>query len=176
MQPHITSHIAHQRKKKTGGALPSSIIKKDKLVPASHIFQKYPKLLCESRIGTLAVKLAKDAYFGEDVMVQCTVAGERDLPGLPLDELHQLKQALYMQFHQFFVEGGRRPGTPRHVTYVITFERGRSTAHCLSPNASHPRTSAFRFPGTSRSIFCTVRSLRYSFSWRDSKKKRKVSS
>lgn len=102
VQPHITSHIAHQRKKKTGGALPSSIIKKDKLVPASHIFQKYPKLLCESRIGTLAVKLAKDAYFGKDVMVQCTVAGERDLPGLPLDELHQLKQALYMQFHQFW--------------------------------------------------------------------------
>ena len=43
--------------------------------------------MCESKLPTLAQKLAKEAYFGEAIMVQCTVAGDRDLPGLPEYEL-----------------------------------------------------------------------------------------
>jgi hypothetical protein len=50
----------------------------------------------------LAQKLAKEAYFGETVMVQCTVAGERDLPGLPELELKQLKSTLLSLFPQYW--------------------------------------------------------------------------
>ena len=102
VQPHNSSpgYTVHQQRKKNIGALPSSVIYKDRLIPVCQVFQNYPKLLCTSKVGSLAVKLARESYFGEDVMVQCTVAGERDLPGLPVDELQQLKQALYMRFHQ----------------------------------------------------------------------------
>ena len=40
---------------------------------------------------TLAVKLAKEAFFGENIMKQCTPLGERELPGLPTVELGTLK-------------------------------------------------------------------------------------
>ena len=97
----VHGQVIQRKKKSAVGTFPSSTINKDKLIPVSNVFQKYPKLLCESKVGTLAVKLAKDALFGE-VMVQCTIAGERDLPGLPAEELRQLKHALYMQFRQYW--------------------------------------------------------------------------
>ena len=78
--------------------LPSSVIDKHKLATVNDVLMKHPKLRCASKIGTLAVKLAREAVFGDDVMAQCTVAGERGLPGLPTKELQQLKQALFMQF------------------------------------------------------------------------------
>ena len=93
-----TSHL----RKSGPGTVPSSAINKTKLVPVSTVIHKYPNLLCESKIGTLAVKLAKDSFFGEDVMVQCTVAGERDLPGLPTDELRKLKDSLFMRFPHYW--------------------------------------------------------------------------
>ena len=55
------------------------------------VLHKHKKLACASQVGTLAVKLAKQAYFGEMVMVQCIVAGDRGSPGLPTAELQQLK-------------------------------------------------------------------------------------
>lgn len=82
--------------------LPSSAINKGTLHQATTVFHKYPGLICESKIGTLATKLAREAFFGEDVLVKCTVAGERDWPGLPSEELRQLKHALYMQFPQYW--------------------------------------------------------------------------
>ena len=83
---------------KANKPLPSSVINKQKLVTVNEVLMKHPKLRCASKVGTLAVKLSKDAFFGQDVMAQCTVAGERDLPGLPAEELQQLKNALFMQF------------------------------------------------------------------------------
>ena len=59
-----------------------------------------------SKVGTLAVKLVKDSFFffflGEDLMVECTVAGERELPALPTEELRQPKHALHMRFNQYW--------------------------------------------------------------------------
>ena len=60
---------------------------------------KHPKLRCTSKVGTMAVKLAKDALFGEDAMARCTVAGEHDLPGHPIEELQHLKHTIFMLFH-----------------------------------------------------------------------------
>ena len=85
-QPGPGVHAEPIRAKPGNVALPSSAI------------MKHPKLRFSSKIGTLAVKLARDAVFGDDVMAQCTVAGERGLPGLPTKELQQLKQALFVQF------------------------------------------------------------------------------
>ena len=60
------------------------------------ILSKFPKLLrCDSKVGTLAVKLAREAIFGDDVMVKCTVMGEREHPGLPAAEL---KRVIFQQF------------------------------------------------------------------------------
>jgi hypothetical protein len=72
------------------------------LLQATTVFRKYPGLIYESKVGTLATKLAKEAFFGDDVLVQCTIAGERDYPGLPEEELMQLKHAVFMQFPRFW--------------------------------------------------------------------------
>ena len=48
------------------------------------------------------MKLAKDCFFGEEVMVKCTVAGSRELPALLSEELRRLKHALLMLFPQFW--------------------------------------------------------------------------
>ena len=54
----------------------------------------YPNLK-GSKLPTLAVKLAKEAFFGERIMKQCTPLGGRELPGLPTAELSKLKEALH---------------------------------------------------------------------------------
>ena len=59
--------------------------------------------LCNAKkLPTLAVKLAKEAVFGNDVLKKCTVAGERGFPGLPVRELEELKRILLMQLPQFW--------------------------------------------------------------------------
>lgn len=82
--------------------LPSSAINKQKLKSASKVILRYPKLRNPSNVGTLATKLAREAYFGEDVLAKCTVAGDRGLPGLPIEELRQLKQTLFAQFPTYW--------------------------------------------------------------------------
>ena len=94
--------IAPPNRKVAVVKLPSSAINKGQLLQATTVFRKYPGLICESKIGTLATKLAKEAFFGEDVLIQCTVVGERDYPGLPVEELMQLKHAVFMQFPQIW--------------------------------------------------------------------------
>lgn len=58
------------------------------------VVQKYPQLLKQSKISTLAVRLAKESYFGGKVMASCTVRGVGDLPALPKTELDKLKTFL----------------------------------------------------------------------------------
>ena len=53
-----------------------------------------PKLLSKGSIGGLAVKLARECYFGQELMSKCTVFGFKNLPALPKDRLSQLKQKL----------------------------------------------------------------------------------
>ncbi len=66
------------------------------------MLSRYPKLRCESKVGTLAVKLAKEAIFGENVQKRCTVIGERTFPGLPISEVNTLKTVLFRQFPQYW--------------------------------------------------------------------------
>ena len=77
------------------------VMNKDKIVSVSEVLSKYPSRCCTSKVKTLAVKVAREAIFGDDVLIKCTVARERELPGLPVYELAQLKQAMFNLFPQF---------------------------------------------------------------------------
>ena len=74
--------------------LPSTSINKLKLKTIDDILAKYQTLRCESKAGKLAVRLAKEAVFGEDILAQYTGGEVRDLPALPLSELNELKVCL----------------------------------------------------------------------------------
>ena len=76
------------------GPLPSSAIDKSKLLPASAIIKNNSHLAKEGTIGTLAQLLARECFFGEDVMVQCTAHGHGDKPGLPITKFMLLKDAI----------------------------------------------------------------------------------
>ena len=52
--------------------LPSSDINRAKLKSVHDVLQKYSTLRVESKIGILAVKLAREAIFGDDIPKQCT--------------------------------------------------------------------------------------------------------
>ena len=52
--------------------LPSSDINRAKLKNIHDVLQKYSTLRVESKIGILAVKLAREAIFGNDIPKQCT--------------------------------------------------------------------------------------------------------
>ena len=67
--------------------LSSEMIMKDKLAAPQAIVLKYHKLRGDALAGTLAVKLAREAYFGPEIMKLCTVRGNRGFPGLPHAEL-----------------------------------------------------------------------------------------
>ena len=54
--------------------------------------------MCESKVPKLALKLARESFFGEAVMIQCTVSGEREHPGLPLHEMQLLKNQILTMF------------------------------------------------------------------------------
>ena len=82
--------------------LPSTSINKLKLTTLEAVIAKYSRLRVESKIGILAVKLAKEAFFGEEVLAKCTVSGYRDLPALPLDEVNNLKQTIFQQFRNYW--------------------------------------------------------------------------
>ena len=86
-----------------GHCLPSMEIEVAKLLPVEAVLNKFPKLQCESKIGTLAVKLAKVAIFGDEVLIKCTVMGGRGLPGLPSTELMELKRILFRLFPKYWV-------------------------------------------------------------------------
>ena len=75
---------------------------KTKLSTIERVVEKYPKLRGDSKAGTLACKIAKEALFSTEVMKQCTPIGSRDKPGLPAAELRELKKAIFTQFPQFW--------------------------------------------------------------------------
>ena len=90
------------RPKKNAKVLPSSAICKDKLSNPAFILSKYPKLCCESKIPTLATKLAREAFFGDNVLACCTVMGCREFSALPIHELTELKQTIFSQLPQYW--------------------------------------------------------------------------
>ena len=90
------------QQKKKGVTLESATIDKSKLQTVEAVVEKYRKLKTVGNASALAVKLAKESFFGERVLIRCTVYGARDEPALPTAELSQLKQAIFNLFPQFW--------------------------------------------------------------------------
>ena len=59
------------------------------------VADKYPKLLVPSKVPTLAVKLAKEAYFGTELMSYCTFKGVGSYHALPQTEVKDMKAFLF---------------------------------------------------------------------------------
>ena len=55
-----------------------------------------------NKAGSLCVKPAREAFFRQDILQQCTVRGCRDLPALPVEELGSLKQVLFRKYEVEF--------------------------------------------------------------------------
>ena len=87
-------------------ALSSCEINRDLLQPVELVLKKYDSLIrsgpSEGNIRMLAVKLAKEAIFGEGVMGMCTPGGTHDLLALPNIELYNLKRILLGQYPQYW--------------------------------------------------------------------------
>ena len=73
-------------------------ISKDILQTPTSVLARYPKLRGVTKAGKLAVKLGREAFFGETIMRRCTVYGCRGLPPLPKKELHALKHTMIAVF------------------------------------------------------------------------------
>ena len=78
---------------------------RQELKTAQEVLQKYPDLQIESKIGVLAVKLARQAFFGDNLM-KCTPRytprGWQKMPALPQAELNMPKVTLFQQFPRFW--------------------------------------------------------------------------
>ena len=61
----------------------------------------YSKPSEKSKAG-LAVKLAHEAFFGDEMLALCTPGGSRDLPGLPITELNHPKEEIFGLFPQYW--------------------------------------------------------------------------
>ena len=75
--------VEGRRVKDKQASLPSIEISKENLTTVDVVLEKYPELRKENVIGKLTVKLAKESFFGDEVLIQCTVMGCRNYPALP---------------------------------------------------------------------------------------------
>ncbi|KAL5486770.1 hypothetical protein EMCRGX_G019293 [Ephydatia muelleri] len=82
----------------TARCLDSCEIKQEMLRPVDEVLLLNAKYQVLSKASTLAVKLAKEAFFGD----KCTVAGSREFPELPHKEMQELKGVMLRQFPQFW--------------------------------------------------------------------------
>ena len=64
--------------------------------------RKYPKLTVLSKVSTLAVKLARESYFGAEVLKGSTVAGCREYLPLSQNKLMEMKSFLLRQFPEYW--------------------------------------------------------------------------
>ena len=49
-----------------------------------------------------AIKLAREVFFGDEVLRQCTPKGWKDCPALPQKELNDLKKSIFKTFPWFW--------------------------------------------------------------------------
>ena len=68
-----------------GQPLPSSAIKKERLLSVEVVLIKNSKLKGEGKALSLAQRLAREAIFGDDVMIRCTPFGSSTLNALPVN-------------------------------------------------------------------------------------------
>ena len=71
---------------------PLPAIKKSQLLKPDEVVAMHANLVKISCIPRLSVKLAKDSFFGTELMAACTVRGLGNYHALPKLELKQMKQ------------------------------------------------------------------------------------
>ena len=113
--------------------LSSSEIKKENLQSVDVVIKKYVKLVGkDSSASEFACKLAREAYFGIDVIGKCTCNGSGDKPRLAKAELLELKETVrqtfpkYMGTHEFEIVWSN--AKPRSVKAAR--ESGHPTSSC----------------------------------------------
>ena len=89
--PSITSNSASVAMKENT-ALPP--IDHSSLISPQAVVDKYPKMLKESKIPTLSIRLAQQSFFGKEVMSYCTFRGVGSYHALPETEVKKLKEFL----------------------------------------------------------------------------------
>ena len=67
---------------------------KENLITPSEVITKYPRLRGDGKMGELATKLARECFFGKELMRQSTVLGFKDFPALPADDVKALKKTI----------------------------------------------------------------------------------
>eukprot|EP00731_Ephydatia_muelleri_P022078 Em0014g669a len=97
----MTSPLPVATDKSTRKSLSSSAMTRDKLQSVAAVLEQHHRLKGEKNAGSLAIKLAKDALFGDEVLKLCTPMGNRSLPALSTKELQQRKAIIYQQFPQY---------------------------------------------------------------------------
>lgn len=97
--------------RKAATTLSSSAIAYNKLSDPDSVIAKYKTYHAVSKAPTLAIKLASQAYFGDDILKRCTVYGFREQPALPVKELNDLKQKVFSIFPQFWANPVEFEGT-----------------------------------------------------------------
>ena len=78
--------------------IPVPTIDTSKLWTVQEVLTKDRRDINICSAGRLCCKLARYAFFGEDVMRACTPLGMRDRPGLPSADMAKLKEAMISQF------------------------------------------------------------------------------
>jgi hypothetical protein len=68
------------------------------LKTAEEVFVKYDKYLTKDLIGRVAVKLARNTYFGENVLLGSSVGGTEDTRPLNPNVLQQMETAIHEKF------------------------------------------------------------------------------
>ena len=96
-----SEEICRQELKMAQEVLEKEICRQE-LKTAQEVLQKYLDLQIESKIGVLAVKLARQPFFEDNLMKRCTPRGWQNMPALPQAELYMLKVTLFKQFPRFW--------------------------------------------------------------------------
>ena len=81
--------------------LESCHIEKSKLSSVKSTIEKYHNMKSESKAPNIGWRIAREAVFGDYVLKQCMPLGSRDLPGLPLAELKEIKNIIFNLFPQY---------------------------------------------------------------------------
>lgn len=74
------------------------------LTPTSNIIEQYGNLVYKGEDGLLALTLARDAVFGQEVMAQCIPLGTKNKKALPQKDLSLIKQAIFQLHHDMWLE------------------------------------------------------------------------
>ena len=87
-----------------GNELPESEIHEEQLIPVDVVLQKYSSWLVDNKFSALAVKLAREVFFGDSVLKKCTPRGFGEFPALPNRGLNQLKKTLFDAFPNYWTK------------------------------------------------------------------------